>query len=132
MYVKLTKIMSPPDRPDHQATNATGSSGVDDDIVEISTPSQKQKYTKADLPFPRGGNHCQIWAKNFRAALLSWAGSQDDPFGASSVMHGEILHIWECLYPDIKLNTGSKNMEIVVYVVRVNIYYHCKRLLTVI
>jgi len=48
------------------------------------------------------------------------------------MMHSEILHIWECLYPDIKLDTSSKNMEIMVYVVRVNIYYHCERLLTII
>ena len=132
MHVKLMKIMSPPDRPGHQATYTTSSSGLDDEIVEISAPSQKQKYTKADLPFPRGGNHRQIWGKNFRAALLSWAGSQDDPFGVSGIMHGEILRIWGRLYPDIELKASTKNMEIVVYVVRVNIYYHSERLLTVI
>jgi len=71
------KIMSPPDWPDHQATNISSSSRLDDKIVEISAPSQKQKYTKADLPFPCGGNYHQIWAKHFRVALLSWAGSQD-------------------------------------------------------
>ena len=130
MHVKLMKIMSPPDRPDHQATNRSSSSGLDDEIVEISVPSQKQKYTKADLPFPRGGNHRQIWAKHFRAALLSWAGSQDDPFGVSGIMHGEILRIWGRLYPDIELEASTKNMEIVVYVVRVNVYYHSERLLS--
>jgi len=55
---------------------------------------------------------------------------KDDPFRVSGIMHGEILHIWGRLYPDIELEAGTKNMEIVVYVVCINIYYHSERLLS--
>jgi len=114
IYVKLMKIMSPP-TSNHQVTGTTGADTSDDEIVEVPAPSHKQSYIQADLPFPCGGNHCQVWAKTFRPALLSWAGSQDDPFGANGIMHDEISCLWGCLYPDIELD--SEKMPIVVGVV---------------
>src|SRR5260221_161668 len=74
-------------------------SELDDETPPAS--SHKQNYTKDDLPFPPGGNHRHIWGKSFRPALLSWAGSQDNPFGTNGTIHSEISDIWCRLYPDI-------------------------------
>jgi len=115
MHVKLKKIMSPP-TSNHQITSTAGTSELDDEIVEIPTPSHKPTYTQADLPFPHGGNHCRVWAKTFRPALLSWAGSQHDPFGANGIMRDEMSRLWGRLYPDIELD--SENILIVACVVR--------------
>lgn len=113
MLVKLKKIMT--SQPDPITTGTTGVSeaGASD---ERPAPSHKQKFTKANLPFPHGGNHLYIWAKNFRPALLSWAGSQEDPFGTNGMMHPEVNRIWSRLYPDIDLN--GQNLVIVLNVVR--------------
>ena len=87
------KIMSQPTRTSNNQLTSTvtvGTSNLDDEIVEIPAPSHKQTYIQADLPFPHGGNHHRVWAKTFRPALLSWAGSQHDPFGANGIMHNKI------------------------------------------
>jgi len=111
MRVKLKTIMTSDTNP--VITGTTGVSEIDD---ERPAPSHKQKFTKANLPFPRGGNHLYIWAKHFRPSLLAWAGSQEDPFGTNGTMHTEIVQIWSRLYPDIELN--DQNMVIVLNVVR--------------
>ena len=111
MRVKLMKIMSPHPQ---QVTGTPDVVKVDDGVPAASR--KQGQYTVADLPFPGGGNHRRIWGKDFRRSLLSWAGSQEDPFGTNGRMHQEISRIWERLYPDIKLD--AEKMGIVVYVVR--------------
>ena len=115
MRVKLMKIMCPPTKNQATVTSTTGVDKVDDE-TPAGVSSHRPNYTKADLPFPPGGNHRYIWAKYFRPALLSWAGSQDDPFGTNGRIHDEITNIWHRLYPDIELN--DENMTILVDVVR--------------
>ena len=111
MRVKLMKIMSPHNQ------QVTSTPDVIESNNEMPGASRKQgQYTAANLPFPGGGNHRRVWAKDFRRALLCWAGSQEDPFGTSGIMHQEISRIWGRLYPDIELD--AKKMGIVVYVVR--------------
>jgi len=115
MHVKLKKIMSSDTNP---VTNGTTGVGKLHDLDERATPSSshKQKFTKANLPFPGGGNHLHLWGKLFRPSLLSWAGSQEDPFGTNGMMHTVIVQIWGCVYPDIILD--DQKMAIVVNVVR--------------
>jgi len=119
MHVKLMTIMSPvAPTPATTVTNAATTSasiGKLDDEAPVLSPNSKQNYTKADLPFPRGGNHIYIWGKYFRPCLLSWAGSQSDPFGTNGMMHHKIAHIWACLYPGIHLD--NQNRTIVLDVV---------------
>jgi hypothetical protein len=117
MRVKLMKIMCPPNKNQAAVTSTTGVGKVDDEPAGpgVSESSHKSNYTKADLPFPPGGHHRHTWQRFFRPALLSWAGSQDDPFGTNGRMHDEISQIWCRLYPDIELN--DKNMSILVDVV---------------
>jgi hypothetical protein len=98
-------------------------SKVDDETpAGHSVTSHKPNYTKANLPFPPGGNHHQIWGKSFRPAFLSWAGSQDNPFGMNGRMHNEISGIWQHLYPDIKLD--NEKMKILVDMVHYSVSLH--------
>jgi hypothetical protein len=119
MKVKLTKIMPLP--TGNQVTSTTGPGITEPELDDgtsqaVPVTSLRQHYTKANLPFPPGGNHRHVWAKCYRPALLSWAGSQDDPFGTNGMMHDEMSCIWHRLYPDIPLN--NENMTILVDVVR--------------
>ena|SRR6267154_6215122 len=76
---------------------------------------RKQRYTVADLPFPRGGRYTQIWHKVFVPNLLAWAGSQDDPFGSNGQVHTEVTNIWKHVFPSIPLK--DTDMDILIYVV---------------
>jgi hypothetical protein len=82
---------------------ATVSTGVGNALPKPKCV-RKQRYTTADLPFPRGGRHIQIWRKVFVPTLLAWAGSQEDPFGTNGQMGGEIEKIWKQIYPTITLD----------------------------
>jgi hypothetical protein len=76
---------------------------------------RKQRYTVADLPFPRGGKFPQIWRKVFVPNLLAWAGSQDDPFGTNGQVNTEVTNIWKRVFPSIPLKDTDTN--ILIYVV---------------
>ncbi|KAN0139619.1 hypothetical protein V8E53_002281 [Lactarius tabidus] len=69
--------------------------------------ARRPRYTVADLPFPPGGKHLQIWRKAYVPALLAWAGSQDDPFGSNGQMDDEIKAIWQRIYPALLLSNAS-------------------------
>ena len=107
MQVKLKTIMTSHANPVITQASTTVI-GELDGSNERPAPSQKKKYTKANLPFPRGGNHMYIWAKQFRPSLLSWAGSQEDPFGTNGTMHTEIILLWSHFYPNIELTYQNK------------------------
>ena len=115
MQVKLKTVMTSRANPVITQASTTGVSRLDDSN-KMPAPSQKKKYTKANLPFPHGGNHMYIWAKQFRPSLLSWAGSQEDPFGTNGTMHTEIAQLWSHFYPNIGLT--YQNKVIVLSVVR--------------
>lgn len=113
MQVKLVKLTTP-----SAATSTEGS--MTGDIVRVPRRDKnpcrrKQRYTVADLPFPRGGRYTQIWRKVFVPNLLAWAGSQDDPFGANGQVHTEVTNIWKRVFPNIQLK--DTDMNILVYVV---------------
>jgi hypothetical protein len=52
----------------------------------------------SDLPLPRGPRGLVDWNECFVPALLSWAGSQEDPFGTNGQMDEEIGSIWLRIY----------------------------------
>ncbi|KAI9434692.1 hypothetical protein H4582DRAFT_2080706 [Lactarius indigo] len=76
----------------------------------------KQRYSLADLPFPRGGRDLHIWRRVFIPSLLGWVGTQENPFGANCQMEGEIVHLWKHIFPSIVFDQGSRNREIVLNV----------------
>jgi hypothetical protein len=91
------------------------------DIIRVprhdkNARQRKQRYTIADLPFPRGGKYNQVWRKVFIPKLLAWAGSQDDPFGANARVHVESANIWKQVFPNIVLKETDE--DILTYVVR--------------
>jgi hypothetical protein len=113
MHVRLVKLTTP------SATTSTEGS-LTGDIVRVprrdkNSRRRKQRYTVADLPFPRGGKYTQIWRKTFVPNLLAWAGSRDDPFGANGRLHTEVANIWERVFPSIGLK--DTDMDILIYVV---------------
>lgn len=75
--------------------------------VARSVRVRKPRYNVADLLFPAGGKHLQIWRKSFVPSLLAWAGSQGDPFGANGKMNTEIKVIWQRIYPALLLSNDS-------------------------
>lgn len=114
MQVRLTKLTAAP------ATTSTDGS-LTGDIIRVpkrdkNSRHQKQRYTVADLPFPRGGRFTQIWRKVFVPNLLAWAGSQDNPFGINGQVSVEAAEIWKRVFPDIMLRETDR--DILTYVVR--------------
>jgi hypothetical protein len=115
MQVRLTKLTTATPPPTSTDGSLTG------DIIRVPRHDKngrhrKQRYTIADLPFPRGGKYTQYWRKIFVPNLLAWAGSQDDPFGANARVHLELANIWKRVFPDITLK--ETDMDILTYVVR--------------
>jgi len=112
MHVRLVKLTEP------SATTSTEGS-LTGDIIRVprrdKNSRRKQRYTVADLPFPRGGRYTQIWRKVFVPNLLAWAGSQDDPFGANGQVHTEVTNIWKRVFPSILLK--DTDLDILIYVV---------------
>jgi hypothetical protein len=113
MHVRLVKLTT------LSATTSTEGS-LTGDIIRVprcdkNSRCRKQRYTVADLPFPRGGKYTQIWRKTFVPNLLAWAGSRDDPFGANGRLHTEVANIWERVFPSIGLK--DTDMDILIYVV---------------
>lgn len=82
--------------------------GATESNAARSVRARKPRYTVADLPFPAGGGkHLQLWRKAYVPALLAWAGTQDDPFGANGQMNFEIKTIWQRVYSDVPLSNAS-------------------------
>ena len=78
-------------------------------------PTRKSRATLLDLPLPRDGRHLQNWRKNFVSPLITWAGSQVDPFGTNGLLDGTVPSLWKRAYPDIGIS--DKDMKIVIAVV---------------
>jgi hypothetical protein len=72
----------------------------------------KKRYKQADLPFPSDGVSMTLWRKRFVPSLLSWAGSQDDPFGANDIMSEEVGKIWKQLFPDVVFDSHAKKVAL--------------------
>ncbi|KAI9434180.1 hypothetical protein H4582DRAFT_809927 [Lactarius indigo] len=79
-------------------------------------PKQKSvrrlRPTLMDLPLPRTGRYLQNWRKKFIPLLVSWAGSQEDPFSTNGRIDGAIESVWRCVYPDLAVD--DEEMDIVV------------------
>ncbi|KAH8979761.1 hypothetical protein EDB92DRAFT_2118630 [Lactarius akahatsu] len=79
-------------------------------------PKQKSarrlRPTLADLPLPRTGRYLQNWRKKFVPLLISWAGSQEDPFGTNGRIDGAIKSVWGRVYPDLVVD--DEEMDIIV------------------
>ena len=104
-----------------RASTDGGSTG---DSMPMRRPSKKMRYTQADLPFPpvRIIECLYRWRTSFLPCLLSWAGTQEDPFGTNCRLAGvsfseEVVKIWERIYPDIPLDDSDDSMLIVLCVV---------------
>ena len=91
---------------------------TESNVGPSSVRARKPRYTVPDLPFPPGGKHLQLWCKAYVPALIAWAGSQNDPFGANGQMDTEITVIWQRIYPALLLS--SKSYEILQHVVSPN------------
>ena len=75
-------------------------------------PIRKARHTLMDLPLPRGGRYLQIWRKKFVPLLISWAGSQEDPFGTNGLIEGTVSSLWKRVYPDIDLEDTDTNIVV--------------------
>ena len=101
----------------------TGSKGQKQTIAMMRTgskdpkqkPSRKIRATLLDLPLPRTGRYFQDWRKKFVPLLISWAGSQVDPFGTNGQIDSAVKSVWEQVYSDIEID--DKEMDIIVAVV---------------
>lgn len=92
----------------------------------IPSATRKQRYNVSHLPLPpeiRGS-----WKSVVVPPLLSWAGSQKNPWVLTEALHVEILHIWGCVYSDYPLRGDS--IDIVMKVVRLSLKPHNAFLLT--
>lgn len=67
-----------------------------------------------DLPLPRTGRHLQNWRKKFVPRLISWAGSQEDPFGTNGRIDGAVKSVWKRVYPDIGIDDADMDIVIIV------------------
>ena len=77
--------------------------------------ARKKRPTLLDLPLPRDGRYLQTWRKKFVPLLISWAGSQPDPFGTNGRIDRIVASTWRRMYSDIEIN--DLEMDIVVIVV---------------
>ncbi|KAH9022142.1 hypothetical protein EDB84DRAFT_1441288 [Lactarius hengduanensis] len=73
---------------------------------------RRPRPTLMDLPLPQTGRYHQNWRKKFVPLLISWAGSQEDPFGTNGQIDGAIESIWERVYPDLAVD--DEEMDIIV------------------
>ncbi|KAH9024687.1 hypothetical protein EDB85DRAFT_2292499 [Lactarius pseudohatsudake] len=92
-------------------TGTTSSKGSQDSKPKST---RKPRPTVMDLPLPRTGRHLQNWRKKFVPLLISWAGSQADPFGTNNRIDGAVASVWKRVYNDIVI--GDAEMDIVVIV----------------
>jgi hypothetical protein len=69
----------------------------------------------SDLPLPRGGRYLQVWCKKYVLLLISWAGSQEDPFGTNGQIEDTASSLWRHVFPEIEIN--DEETDIVVNVV---------------
>ena len=72
-----------------------------------------------DLPLPKNGRHLQIWYTRFVPLLISWAGTQEDPFGTTGRIDGTVQSLWERVFPDLVIN----NVEMMIVIIMVSLYY---------
>jgi hypothetical protein len=77
---------------------------------------RKKRPTLLDLPLPRDSQYIQMWCKKFIPLLISWAGSQLDPFSTNGRIDHIVTSVWKHVYSDIEIN--PLEMDIVVIVVR--------------
>ncbi|KAI0302879.1 hypothetical protein B0F90DRAFT_179304 [Multifurca ochricompacta] len=96
-------------------TTTQATVGTENGSKNTNLKRHRGRYSMADMPFSRGSAHTKRWRKVFIPALLSWAGSIEDPFGANGQVEGIIREIWCVAYPDIPL--GPKEMDITLGVV---------------
>lgn len=84
----------------------------------------RKKVMVSDLPFP-GGRATQIWRKLFVPSLISWAGSQSDPFGTNSKVENVAAEIWKRVLPAISLDQETREvlMGVVRAIVSLAVYY---------
>jgi hypothetical protein len=71
--------------------------------LEGSKHLRKTRPTLSDLPF-NSKNDREKWRKIFVPALLSWAGTQIDPFGTNSMINEPVEDIWWSTFPDVALD----------------------------
>ena len=79
---------------------------------------RRVKYVLVDLPIPHNRVYTDKWHKQFVPNLLAWAGSLEDPFGTNGQLTcGEIVNLWNKVFPEVVLGHGSKDLAIVQSVV---------------
>ncbi|KAH9070765.1 hypothetical protein EDB83DRAFT_2314002 [Lactarius deliciosus] len=76
--------------------------------------ARRLRPTVMDLPLPRTDRRLQSWRKKFVPLLISWAGSQADPFGTNGRIDGAVASVWKRVYNDIVI--GDAEMDVVVTV----------------
>ncbi|KAH8981457.1 hypothetical protein EDB86DRAFT_2834871 [Lactarius hatsudake] len=76
--------------------------------------ARRLRPTVMDLPLPRTGRRLHNWRKKFVPLLISWAGSQVDPFGTNGRIDGAIASVWKRVYNDIVISDAE--MDVVVLV----------------
>ena len=69
----------------------------DTDATANRKNGRKQKFTTLDLLYPPGGKNSECW-KLLNAALISWAGAQEDPFGTNSKLDTKVDMLWENIF----------------------------------
>ena len=105
-----------------------GTSRTTESTATRSSRVRKPRYTVTHLPFSSDTKDHQLWRKAYVPALLAWAGSQDDPFGANGQMNFEITAIWQRVYPAIPLT--NEVYEVLQHVVCPKCVLRRKRILT--
>ena len=106
-----------------QSSNNYSQMGVTVRTVAMKNPGsqdprqkgvRKPRATLMDLPLPRTGRYLQNWRKKFVPLLLSWAGSQADPFGTNGRIDSAVTSVWKRVYPDISIDDAQKDTVVVV------------------
>jgi hypothetical protein len=94
------------------------SSAESDGRLEASKRSRRTRPTMSDLPFPPADSskNMEKWRKIFIPALLTWAGTQTDPFGINNMIQEPAEDIWFSVFPDVALN--DMELGVVLAVVR--------------
>ncbi|KAH9953068.1 hypothetical protein BGW80DRAFT_1520010 [Lactifluus volemus] len=82
------------------------SSAESDGRLEASKRLRRTRPTMSDLPFPPADSskNMEKWRKIFIPALLTWAGTQTDPFGINNMIQEPAEDIWISVFPDVALN----------------------------
>jgi hypothetical protein len=85
----------------------------DSDAAANRKNGRRQKFTTLDLPYPPGGKNSENW-KLLNAAVISWAGAQEDPFGTNSKLDTEVDTLWENVFPGSVLDAQGRKRALVV------------------